>query len=75
LTDAFEEQFTPEEQLEADMTSLAMKWQELGIDPDDFLRCYVCHKFFPLLVEGQDVPEEELCKCGPETKMPPPPGG
>jgi len=42
--DEHEKDFTPEEHLNADLTSLAMSWTELGIDPDDFLKCALCHE-------------------------------
>lgn len=33
----------PEEEFELELRELPKKWAELGIDPDDFLRCSVCH--------------------------------
>lgn len=64
----FENQFTPTEQLGGDLANLAMGWMELGIDPDDFLKCAVCHKFFRDLVEDLPDPpgEDELCACPDE---------
>lgn len=37
---------TPEFRLSSDLISLSEKWQKLGIDPDDFVRCGKCHEFF-----------------------------
>lgn len=34
-----ESQFTTEQQFEANMFDLVGTWEELGIDPDDFLKC------------------------------------
>jgi len=61
----FEQQMPPETHLLSDLAGLADKWVELGIDPDDFLRCATCHKFFADLVEGTEpaVEPDELCDC------------
>lgn len=43
--DEHEKDFTVEEQFKAHLDNLAMTWQELGLDPDDFLRCALCREF------------------------------
>lgn len=66
--------FTAEEHLSSDLGNLALGWQELGIDPDDFLKCGRCHKFMRDLVSDKDeivdgellpgIPDSETCQCG-----------
>jgi hypothetical protein len=60
-----ERQMPPETHLLSDMAGLVGKWEELGIDADDFLRCGACHKFIASLVEGTEPPlgADELCDC------------
>jgi hypothetical protein len=48
--------------LRDDVFGLVRKWEELGIDPDDFLRCARCHRFFPGMLDEVDA-NEELCTC------------
>jgi Ribbon-helix-helix protein, copG family len=55
-----EKDFGVEEQFGAELTTLATSWMELGIDPDDFLKCALCHEFF---VDGPpDFGPREHCK-------------
>lgn len=56
---------TPVGQLANDLGNLVAQWEELGIDPDDFLKCAQCHKFMRELVEGTEpvLTEDELCHC------------
>ena len=49
---------TPEEALRSDLARLAQGWEDLGIDPDDFVRCGTCHEF---LVD--DDGSFRLCAC------------
>jgi hypothetical protein len=42
----FEQQMPPEAHLTSDLAGLVEEWEELGIDPDDFVKCGVCHKYF-----------------------------
>jgi hypothetical protein len=53
-----EADFILEEQFSGDLTMLAMAWQELGIDPDAFLKCGKCHAYF-IDEHGNDIP----CQC------------
>jgi len=65
--------FTPEEQLGSDLVNLAIGWQEIGIDPDDFLKCGDCHKWIRDLVPIEDgevdgeflpgIPDADCCNC------------
>lgn len=56
---------TAEGRLSNDLSNLVAQWEELGIDPDDFLKCGKCHKWFRDLTEGTDPPiaEEDYCTC------------
>lgn len=57
----FESEFGPEEQLGSDLAGLAMKWRELGIDPDDFVKCAECGQYF-VDEQGNPIP----CGCKEE---------
>ncbi len=70
----FEGQFTPEEHLRGDLYNLSIGWQEVGVDPNDFLKCGKCHKWIRDLVDREDVttkdgeflpgiPDEACCSC------------
>jgi len=37
---------TPEGQLKNDLGNLVAQWEELGIDPDDFVKCATCGEYF-----------------------------
>ncbi len=39
-----EAEFTPEEQFSGHMLCLEQHWRELGIDPDDFIKCPEHHE-------------------------------
>jgi hypothetical protein len=67
MTDAHahEQDFTPEEHLTGDLLSLGMAWQELGIDPDAFLRCAVCHEY---MIDSDGTVVD--CKCEREKETP-----
>ncbi len=41
----YEKEFTSEEQFNSHLAGLAMKWQELGIHPDDMITCAICREF------------------------------
>lgn len=60
---AHEAEIEPETQLAAGLHDLAARWDELGIDPDDFIRCAACGGF----LLGDDPP---VCACPDETEMP-----
>lgn len=64
----FESQMPPETHLLSDMAGLAAGWEEIGIDPDDFLRCATCKKFIEELVVGTEPPVEpdDMCRCPEE---------
>jgi hypothetical protein len=47
------------EQFEGDLSGLRMRWAELGIDEDDFVKCGVCHEYF-FDAKGNIIP----CDCG-----------
>lgn len=51
------------EDLKDELSELPKKWKELGIDPDDFCRCSVCHLILPSCAFEEDK-EEDVCKCG-----------
>lgn len=69
--------FTPTEHLGSDLGHLAMGWQELGIDPDDFVKCGRCHRWIRELVSTEDeifdgellpgIPDSECCTCEEES--------
>jgi hypothetical protein len=40
---AFEGEFNTLERFNAETVGLAQAWTELGLDPDAFLKCTVCH--------------------------------
>lgn len=69
-----DDRFTPEEHLTSDLHNVAMGWVEIGIDPDDFLKCGVCHKWMRDCVDSEDVttadgiflpgiPDSACCTC------------
>lgn len=53
---ACEAEIEPEIQLIAGLHDLTAGWEDLGIDPDDFIRCSVCGGF----LLGDDPP---VCTC------------
>jgi hypothetical protein len=59
-TEEHEGEFTPEQQLEAELAGLTMSWQELGIDPDDFIKCALCHEF--MFDPDNDFQPREHCQ-------------
>ena len=48
----------PEQQLTGELMRLTDEWEKLGIDPDDFVKCGVCHEYF---VDEEGNPID--CKC------------
>lgn len=65
----FDNRFKPVEHLQSDLANLALGWIELGIDPDDFLRCGTCHKW----ITGIGIEEDpdidvatDMCECPDE---------
>ncbi len=62
MTSEFEGDFTIQEQLTGGLVGLAMSWQEMGVDPDSFLRCGACKEFFIDPVTFDNIP----CGCSPK---------
>lgn len=52
---------TPEGRLSNDLGNLAAQWEEIGIDPDDFLKCAGCHEF---MFDEDGRPRD--CRCDRE---------
>lgn len=55
---------TPEGQLGNALINLASQWEEMGIDPDDFVKCGACHEYFV----NEDGTDRD-CKCDREKKV------
>lgn len=49
---------TPEGALQNDLGNLVAQWQELGIDPDDFVRCGQCGEY-----TIDELGDDRMCAC------------
>ena len=49
--------------LTTDLGNLIPQWEELGISPDDFVRCGVCHRVLNFAALPEDFAEGDVCGC------------
>ena len=49
---------SPTEALANDLLDLVAQWEELGIDPDDFVKCGKCHEYMVT-----QMGDERSCAC------------